>query len=336
MTAGLSPGRGALLLAQSLVWDNHVCLPHRIDPSAFAELARHRAAGVHFASLNIGDAQVPLDTQIRIAAFFRAMIAANAEIYCLITRPEDVARAKAEGRLAIAFDVEGAWAIGKQLDLIPVYAQLGVRWLSLAFNRANAMGGGVHDDEDPGLSPLGGQLLDALDASGIVACCTHTGYRTARMAIAHQAERGRTLVLSHSNARALDDHPRNIPDSLIDAVATVDGVIGINGLSIFLGNADNLTERMVDHIVHVADRIGAAHVGLGLDYVYDQADLDRQLHAARGTWPSGFGYEPGIRFAGPETLPRLVDGLLARRWSDDDIAGFLGGNFLRVAKRVWR
>lgn len=322
--------------ADAIIWDNHVCLPHRIEPDWFSQLDRHRAAGVTVASVNLGDAQVSLETQLRMAAFFRAEIAARPAEFVLAETVHDVVQAKRTGRLAIIFDVEGAWAMDGQLALVPIYAQLGVRWLSIAFNRVNWAGGGVHDSTDPGLTDAGRALLDALSASGIVACCTHTGYRTARQAIEHQSAIGKPLIFSHSNARALDDHPRNIPDDLIDAVATIGGVIGINGLSIFLGDAADLAARFADHVTHVADRIGAAHVGIGLDYVYDQADMDAQLAAARGTWPAGYGYEPGIRYLEPEALLRVFELLQARGWNDEDLRGFLGGNFLRVAEQVWQ
>lgn len=324
------------LPADTLVWDNHVCLPHRAEPDWFARLGQHRAAGVHVVSLNLGDAQLPLETQLRMAAFFRAQVAAQPDAYLLAESLDDLHRARATGKLAIIFDVEGAWAMDGQIDLVPLYAQLGVRWLSIAFNRANWAGGGVHDAVDPGLTERGRTLLDALAASGIVACCTHTGYLTAHQAIDHHAMIGKPLIFSHSNARALDDHPRNIPDELIDALATIGGVVGINGLSIFLGNAADLAARFADHAAYVADRVGPAHVGIGLDYVYDQADMDAQLAAARGTWPAGYGYEPGIRYLEPEALPRVVDLLMARGWTDDAVRGLLGANFLRVAEQVWR
>lgn len=319
-----------------IVWDNHVCLPHRAEPAWFARLERHRAAGIDVASLNLGDAKVSFEKQMRMAAFFRAQIAARSDDYQLAENIADINAAKASGKLAIVFDVEGAWAMDGQLDLVALYARIGVRWLSIAFNRANWAGGGVHDADDPGLSAAGAQLLDSLAENGIVACCTHTGYRTAHAAIEHHRVLGKPLIFSHSNARALDDHPRNIPDNLIDAVASIGGVIGINGLSIFLGNAADLAARFAEHAIYVADRVGAAHVGIGLDYVYDQADMDAQLAAARGTWPAGYGYEPGIRYLEPEALPRVVDLLMARGWGDDAVRGFLGGNFLRVAGQVWR
>lgn len=334
MVAGMT--RAAALLREALIWDNHVCLPHRQEMEWFDRLEAHRSRGVSFASVNIGDAQVPLNVQFGMAEHFRDCVAARPDRFCMAETIADVHHARQTGRLAIAFDVEGAWAMHGDLSHIAGYARLGVKWLLIAFNRANAAGGGVHDEEDVGLTPFGVNLLDALDAHGIVACCSHTGYRTARMAIDHQAKTGRTMIFSHSNARALDDHPRNIPDTLIDAIARIDGVVGLNGLSVFLGSAPDLVSRFVDHACHVADRVGPNHVGIGLDYVYDQVDMDRQLSAARGTWPPGYGYEPGIRYLAPAALEDVVDRLLARRWRDEDVYAFLGNNFLRVAERVWQ
>lgn len=326
----------AALLARAVVADNHVCLPHRADPNWFARLDAHRRAGIHFASLNIGDAEVPLETQIRMAAFFRAQVRAAPDHYLWAENVADVHAAKASGRMAIALDVEGGWAMQGDVALADIYARLGVRWLAIAFNRANPFGGGIHDAEDAGLTPAGGDLLDALADAGIVACCAHTGARTARDAAAHQARRGRPLIASHANADALDPHPRNLSNALIRDIAATGGYIGLNGISIFLGRADDLVARLADHADHIAQLVGPGHVALGLDYVYDQAELEALLQASRGIWPEGQGYDPGLRYVAPGELVRLVAILLERGWREDDLIALLGGNFLGVAEAVWR
>ncbi|WP_204351035.1 membrane dipeptidase, partial [Serratia marcescens] len=91
---------------------------------------------------------------------------------------------------------------------------------------------------------------------------THTGYRTA-MDVMNNTDK--PVVFSHSNPRALRDHPRNIPDELVDACARIGGVVCINGIGIFLGANDASVKTFVDHIDHVVQRVGAAHVGVGLD-----------------------------------------------------------------------
>jgi len=323
------------LLAQAIVADNHACLPHRAEPDWFAQLDRHWQAGISFVSLNIGDAQVPLDTQMRMAGFFRQQVAQHPDKYLWAERVADIHAARAAGKLAVALDVEGGWAMDGDIALVHVYGRIGVRWLALVFNRGNAFGYGVHDPVDHGLTPAGHALLDELARVGIVACCAHTGERTARDAAAHQGAHGRPLIASHANAAAIDSHPRNLSDTLITEIAATGGYVGLNGLSIFLGGAPDLAVRMADHADHVAQLVGPRHVAIGLDYVYDQAEMEALLEASRGIWPAGQGYEPGLRYVAPGELQRLVAILLGRGWNEDDLMALLGGNFLRVAEQVW-
>lgn len=308
-------------------------MPLRPDAQWAAQLKRHRDAGATFVSLNLGDADVPLDTIMRMAAFFRAWIRENSREYQLALRADDVLEAKAQGRTAVAFDIEGTQAIGDQLSLVELFYEVGVRWMLLAFNRGNLAGGGCHDAEDPGLTSFGRRLLEEFERVGMVTCCSHTGHRTAREVL----ERAKgPVIFSHSNAQALFDHPRNLPDALIRQCAATGGVVGVNGLHIFLGRRDDLLGQFINHIDHMVQLVGPRHVGIGLDYVYDQETLLRDLQAARGIWPSGYGYEPGIVFLEPEALPQVTERLLARGYVEDDVRAILGGNFLRVAQAIWK
>ena len=205
--------------------------------------------------------------------------------YRQIDTVDDIAAARAAGQLAVGFDIEGANAIDDQLSLLGLYRDLGVRWMLLAYNRNNRAGGGCQDD-DPGLTDFGRQMLHEMARVGIVACCSHTGYRTAREAI---DESPTPVIFSHSNARALADHPRNIPDDLIRACAARGGVVGVNGIGIFLGNNDSSVGNVARHVLHMLDLVGPEHVGLGLDYIFDSSELaardrrqPRQVPAAPG------------------------------------------------------
>jgi membrane dipeptidase len=145
----------------------------------------------------------------------------------------------------------------------------------------------------------------------------------------------RPTIFSHSNPRALKDHPRNIPDELIRACAASDGVVGLNGVGIFLGDNDIRTETLFRHIDYVAQLVGPRHVGLGLDAVFDQPSMDASLAENAGLWPPEYGYGPGIGFYQPEQLPDLTETLLAKGWSEPDVRCVMGENLLRVADAVW-
>ena len=317
----------------SIIWDNHACLPLRGQGDPSHLLCRHRAAGATFVSVNLGDAKVPLEAMIRLAGHVRSFVSEHAGDYVLARTAADITRAKNDGRTAIAFDVEGLRVIGDQLTLVPLLYDIGVRWMSVAYNRANQAGGGCHDQHDSGLTPLGRAILAELNRVGMVTCCSHTGYRTA-CEVMEQATV--PIIFSHSNASALHEHPRNIPDDLARRCAATGGVIGVNGLSIFLGQSGDLEDLLVAHVEHFIDLVGAEHVGLGLDFVYDNDELTEAVAAASEIWPPGFGYGPGLRCIPPESLPRLTEAFLARGHSEKSVAGILGENFLRVATRVWR
>jgi membrane dipeptidase len=319
--------------AAMLVWDNHACLPLRPDDLGFLpELERHRAAGVHVLMLNVGYGDDGIEAHVRMIATFRAWIAAHADHYRLIDCVDDISRARAAGQLAIGFDIEGANAIDDQLNLVGLYRDLGVRWLLLAYNRNNRAGGGCQD-EDTGLTPWGRQLLEELAAQGVIACCSHTGYRTAREAIDVSPT---PVIFSHSNPRALADHPRNIPDDLIKACAARGGVVGINGIGLFLGDNDASPARVARAVAYVADLVGPQHVGIGLDFLHDRRELDALILANPDKFPPALGYGAGMPFMAPEQLPEVAEHLRARGMTEPEVAGVLGGNWLRVARQVWK
>ena len=317
------------LIRDALVWDNNGCMPLRPHDAAFLPmLQRYRDAGVNVAILNIGFGEQGIEEHVRMLAAFREWLLARPQDYVLIDSVDDIERARASGRLAIGFDIEGGNAIGDQLSLISMYRSLGVRWMLLAYNRNNRLGGGCQD-EDTGLTPFGRQAIAEMERVGMAVCLSHTGYRTAMDAMTLATQ---PVIFSHSCARAIHAHPRNITDEMMRACAATGGVVGINGIGIFLGNNDARTETFVNHLDHAVQTVGAEHVGLGLDYVFDQSELDDYVTTMKHTFPEGFGYEAGITMVEPERLPAIVDGLLARGYGDEAIRGILGGNWMRVAR----
>lgn len=327
-------GRPTAAGFRRLVWDNHACPPQNPTAEALACLERYRAAGVTVLGLNIGDSEwtfAQIQTQ---ANMLRNYIIDNSDKYNIIERIGDVDTYSDHILLHVFFNIEGCFSIGDELSRLDRLHRLGVRWMSLVYNRGNAVGGGVHDDHDPGLTPFGARVISRMKQLGVIPCLSHTGYRTARDALALAAG---PCIFSHSNPRALCDHPRNIPDDLIRLCADGGGVVGINGLSIFLGADLASTERVLAHVDYVVQLVGSAeHVGLGLDYVFDQADMDRQLAAGAHTWPTEWGYRPGIKFVQPEQWPQIVEGLFGLGYDEAAVRAVLGQNFRRVAAQAWR
>jgi membrane dipeptidase len=315
------------------VWDHHACLPLRPnDPAFLPQLARHKAAGFDAITVNIGFGEQGPEEHLRMIAALRHWLVARPEEYLLLLEADDVERARSTGRLAVGFDIEGANAVGDQLSLIQLYYDLGVRWMLMAYNTSNRAGGGCQD-EDGGLTNFGRAMVAEMERVGMLLCLSHTGHRTVREVIAIATQ---PLIFSHSNCAALHPHPRNIPDELIRACAATGGVVGINGVGIFLGKNDISSETYARHVDHVVQLVGPAHVSIALDYVFDMRELEEHLEKMKGTFPPGLGYEMGALFVPPEQLEEIVVTLQGWGYSDADLTALLGGNLLRLAKQVWK
>ena len=323
--SSVSASPAAALIARSLVWDNHACMP--TDPTAerfLPQLARHRRSGFDVVSLNIGFGEQGVEEHLRTVALMRHWIAARPADHLLIDDVDDIETARTTGRLGVVFDIEGANGIGDQLSLLEMYRDLGVRWMLMAYNRNNRVGGGCKDD-DGGLTDFGRAVLDEMERVGIVACCSHTGRRTA-LDVMDRATR--PVIFSHSNARALHDHPRNIDDDLMRRCAATGGVVGINGIGTFLGDNDNSIATYVRHVDHAVQRIGAEHVAIGLDYVFDTAGFNAYLKSV--------GETDDIRLVAPESIEAIVAALMDLGYREADCAAILGGNLMRVARAAWK
>ena len=324
----------ATLLRDSVVWDNHGCMPvgRPHDTSFLPQLQRYRAAGVSAVMLNVGFGDMGIEEHVCTLASMRRWIKVRPDEYLLLNTADDVDLAHATGRLAVGFDIEGANAVGEQPSLVSLYYDLGVRWMLLAYNNNNRVGGGCQD-HDPGLTAFGREVVAEMERVGMQVCCSHTGHRTVRDVFDVAT---RPVIFSHSNPSALHSHPRNIPDDLIRACAATGGVVGINGIGSFLGQNDNSSETFARHVDHVAQLVGTQHVALGLDYVFDTREMDDYLTKMAHTFPAELGYEKGVRMVAPEQLEGIVKALQTRGYNDADLRAVLGGNLMRLARTVWK
>ena len=326
--------KAAALHADALVWDQHGCLPLRPDEDAVDELELYRRAGVDLVSINVGmDITPPVDAFKVLAAFRRGLLA-RPDRYLIAARVADVREAQRTGRLAVTFDLEGTEPLDGELALLEVFHALGVRTVLIAYNLRNRAGGGCHDDPEVGLTRYGRDLVRELNALGIVVDATHCSPRTTFELFELSSA---PVVFSHSVPMGVKSHARNVTDAQMRACAATGGVVGVNGLGIFLGDNDASTEALVRAVDYAVDVVGAEHVGLGLDYVFDRDELNAHLEQHRDVFPAdgGYGDVSAPRFVSPLQLPDLTAALLRLGYGDDAVRAILGGNFLRVASAVW-
>lgn len=325
----------AELHADMLVWDQHGCLPLRPDSNAIDQLDLYRHAGVNVVSINVGfDVTSALET-LKVLAAFRRGVLDRPDVFVLVSTTADVRDAKANGRLAVSFDLEGTEPLDGELALVSTYYDLGVRTMLIAYNRTNRAGGGCHDDPEQGLTPFGRAVVAEMNRIGMLVDATHCSRRTTFDLFEVSSA---PVVFSHSVPLGVRRHDRNVSDEQLRACAATGGVVGINGVGIFLGENDASTEAIVRALDYVVDVVGPEHVGLGLDYVFDQDELNAYLAENRDTFPPESGYAEHVpyRFTSPCQLPEVTEALLGLGYPEDAVRGIMGGNWLRVTEEVWR
>lgn len=320
----------------AFTWDAHACLP--LDPKTPISLLDNYVAGdVDYVCVNVGMDMNSVAHILRVIAAFRAKIAARPDKYMQIECFDDLAIAKSKGLLGVGFDLEGSVMLQDMPEMVPVFAKLGVKQIHFAYNRNNSVAGGCHDDDIP-LTALGHAMVRAVNNSGMIMDCSHTG-RQSSLDIMKTSTK--PVVFSHANPKVLGGHERCIDDEQIKACADTGGVIGICGFQRFIKspNAPEVPD-MIRHIDYAVKLVGVDHVGIGLDTMPSVAGtndfpdgVDRAYY-----WPAERGYGPGAGGAAvfdPKKLPALADALIVGGYKPDDVDKIMGENFIRVAKECW-
>ena len=320
------------LFDSAVIWDNHGCMPLTTRPEFLPQLERYRAAGTHVVALNVGYGEMSLIEHLRVLSYMRQWISKASATCRLVSTVQDIQQCKADQKLGIFFDVEGMYPVQDDLSFVQTFYELGVRWMLIAYNRNNKAGGGCLD-EDTGLTATGRAIIDEMQRVGMLLCLSHTGARTAAEALEYSST---PPLFSHSNPAACTAHPRNVSDDLLRACARKGGVIGMNGYGPFLGNGANIVEELLRHLRYTIDLVGAEHVGLGLDYVFDRSELDEHIRNYPGSYPPGTSSARDIAMVEPEAMSAIVEGLCRDGLTDGEIQGVLGGNLLRLASQVWK
>ncbi|NKB36061.1 MAG: membrane dipeptidase [Gammaproteobacteria bacterium] len=321
------------LIENKLVWDNHSCMPLRSEDHSFLpQLNQFRDAGVDIVSLNVGFDSVSWENTLPMLRSFHEWISEHDEHYMIVSNPEDIETARSLKKIGIHFDIEGASALNGRLEMIETYYNLGVRWMLIAYNQNNIAGGGCQDD-DQGLTDFGRDMLDEMERVGMVVCCSHTGFKTTMEVMNYT---NNPVIFSHSNPAAMWQHKRNISDEAIKACAATGGVVGVNGIGIFLGDNEATVTNMVRHIDYLVQLVGPDHVGIGLDYVFDRQEVDDFVQNNPDIFPPEDGYADGLEMLTPLAIPAVTQGLVDLGYDNDALCRIMGNNHLRVAEQVWK
>jgi membrane dipeptidase len=271
------------------------------------------------------------------------------------TTAAEIRRAKTQGQLAVLIGVEGGHAIENSLDKLRRLHAMGVRYMTLTWNNGNPWAGaaaGVGDTRTGGLTDFGREVIREMNRLGVLVDISHVSDSTFWDAIRTST---RPVIASHSSARAINAHPRNMNDDMLRAVARNGGVVNVNFFSRFIDPELSRRVRQIDSAMRATNRtlqaqgLPAAQVAERARAVRDSMTaalpetplavlLDHFEHVARvaGVDHVGIGSDfdgvTGLPVGMEDVtrLPRLVQGLLDRGFSESDVAKMIGGNMLRV------
>ncbi|MGZ3145086.1 dipeptidase [Lentzea chajnantorensis] len=251
---------------------------------------------------------------------------ANPDAVALCHDGTTVDAALADDRIALVLALESAPGVGEDVELLETLFRLGVRIASLAHFGRTALADGSGEDATGGrLTRAGVAAVAEMERLGMMFDVSHLGVA----GVEHVLELAtRPVIATHSSARALRDHHRNLSDDQLRAIAANGGVVCVNFFAPFLHETDFRIERLVDHIEHIAGVMGIRHVGLGPDFVKEVLE-DVTPPCCEAQFIEGVPTDrflPGLE--GPAGLPLVTEALQERGWPDDDIALVLGANVL--------
>ena len=254
---------------------------------------------------------------------------------------DDILTAKADGKLAVITMFQSCGALERNIDMIGLFYHLGVRSMNLAYNHAESTADGCMEPRNGGLTFFGRRVIAEMNRLGVLLDLSHTGIRASLEAMDASSS---PVAFTHSNAKAIFDHPRNLTDEQIRACAASGGVIGANGHPAFVkaGTAAPSLDDFLAHVEHLVEVAGIDHIGLGLDFSHgpgQQMPMERYLRMfADGLWPPGTLPPPPWTYpiGDARNIGRIAEALSTRGWREGDIRKILGANFLRLFQTVWR
>ena len=271
----------------------------------------------------------------------------------LATRAGDIRQAGEDGRLALLCGIQNGVCIDDDLERLLTLWRLGVRVVQLTYNTRNQIGDGCREVSDQGLSAFGRDAVRRMNEVGLAIDLSHCSPKTTMDSVRIS---GVPVTATHVGARALYPHPRNKTDDELRAIADSGGVIGVIGVPLFLRReGPDSIDDMFEHMEYIADLVGIDRVGVGHDnFVHPNADHFRandRIGFATGTegleklmpadelpsperW-SSYHQARLAGFAGIAEWPNWTRGLVARGYTDAEIEGVLGQNWLRLFASLW-
>jgi membrane dipeptidase len=234
----------------------------RMSERAWAETVGSGVRVVRDTVFPVGNAADPWGDYQKDIAFRTGVLGANPDRLLLVRSAADILKAKREKKFGVIFGTQDTSMVGAQLDRLAQLKKDGVMTVQLTYNLRNLSGDGSLEPANGGLSNLGRDTIRRIEAEKLLLDLAHGGARTIEEAVFYAK---RPLVISHTGARALMDHPRNVSDASMKAVADKGGVVGVYFMPYLRADMHPAAADVIAHVEHVAKVVGENHVGIGTD-----------------------------------------------------------------------
>lgn len=253
----------------------------------------------------------------------------------------DIHFAKANEKVGLVFGLEASTPIENEIDRLDVLYGLGLRQIGIAYSDSNALGSGLNEVADGGLTSFGRRAVRRMNQLGLAIDVSHSGDRTG---IDVCAASDRPVFMTHAGAKAVWDTPRMKSDDVLRAIADSGGVIGMSAAphtTLSHQHPQHSILSVMDHMLYCIDLVGIDHVALGPDTLYGD---HVELHNVFGNLLN-FGSMPGPSYEKvayvdglenpTENFVNVCGWLVQRGFSDEEIRAVLGGNIIRALQSTW-
>lgn len=256
---------------------------------------------------------------------------------------DDISRAKERGQVALVPGLEAATMIENELDRLDILYGIGVRQIGIAYSESNALGAGLRETRDGGLTVFGERAVRRMNKLGMAIDISHSGDVTG-LDVVRISEM--PVLITHAGSRRIWNSPRMKTDEVIEACAARGGIIGLEAAphtTLSAAHPRHSLDSVMDHFEYLVSLVGVDHVAFGPDTLFGDHVALHRVSAERLSIRQGQG---GTRFEPVEYVDGLenpsecfwnITGWLVKHgYSDDDIQAVLGGNAIRVLAEIWR